>query len=297
MIHKGFNDRCVIVDVSELVYGKDLPVNVKASVKYTQIKSSIAKVGIIEPVVIYIDNDGNKTILDGHLRVEVVKDLNMQYLCCLIAKDEESYSYNRYLNRITVVQEHRMIIKAVEDGVSEDKLSEALNISVSALKDKFKLLNGICQEVIVILADKPAPKAIFTILRKMKTSRQIEVVTTMISLNNFSKKFALSLLHTTTEDMLTNPKDSKLIEQDTARNFARMEREMIAMEMKSKQLESIYGTNNLKLVVIISHVKTLLANYAVLNWLVDNSPEYLKQLKKIAAIEALPDGIYPAENE
>lgn len=297
MIHKGFNDRCVIVDVSELVYGKDLPVNVKASVKYIQIKSSIAKVGIIEPVVIYIDNDGNKTILDGHLRVEVVKDLNMQYLCCLIAKDEESYSYNRYLNRITVVQEHRMIIKAVEDGVSEDKLSEALNISVSALKDKFKLLNGICQEVIVILADKPAPKAIFTILRKMKTSRQIEVVTTMISLNNFSKKFALSLLHTTTEDMLTNPKDSKLIEQDTARNFARMEREMIAMEMKSKQLESIYGTNNLKLVVIISHVKTLLANYAVLNWLVDNSPEYLKQLKKIAAIEALPDGIYPAENE
>ncbi len=297
MINNGFNDKCIIVNKSDLVYGKDLPVNIKASVKYNQIKSSISEIGIIEPVVIYIDNDGNKTILDGHLRVEVIKDLEIQYLCCLIAKDEESYSYNRYLNRITVVQEHRMIIKAVEDGVSEDKLSEALNISVSALKDKFKLLNGICQEVIVILADKSAPKSIFGILRKMKTSRQIEVVNTMISLNNFSKKFALSLLHTTTEDMLTNPKDSKIVEQDTARNFARMEREMIAMEMKSKQLESIYGTNNLKLAVIISHVKSLLSNYAVLNWLVDNSPEYLKQLKKIAAIDSLPDDIGCTENE
>lgn len=297
MINKGFNDRCVIVNVSELVYGRDLPVNVKASVKYSQIKSSIEKVGIIEPVVIYIDNERNKMILDGHLRVEALKDLEMEYLCCLIAKDEESYSYNRYLNRITVVQEHRMIIKAVEDGVSEEKLSEALNISVSALKDKFKLLNGICQEVIVILADKHAPKAIFSILRKMKAPRQIEVVTTMISLNNFTKKFALSLLHTTTEDMLVNPKDSKLVEQDTARNFARMEREMIAMEMKSKQLESIYGTNNLKLAVIISHIKSLLSNYAVLNWLVDNRPEYLKQLKKISAIDSLPDDIDNVSNE
>lgn len=291
MINKGFNDKCIIVDVSELIYGKALPINVKASVKYNQIKSSIAEVGIIEPVVIYIGSDGGKTILDGHLRVEAIKDLKMQYLYCLIAKDEESYSYNRYLNRITVVQEHRMIIKAVEDGVSEEKLSEALNISVSALKDKFKLLNGICQEVIVILADKPAPKAIFSILRKMKTARQIEVVDTMITLNNFSRKFALSLLHTTSENMLNNPKDLKLIEKDTARNLARMEREMIATEMKSKQLENVYGTNTLKLAVIISHVKSLLSNYAVLNWLIDNNPDYLKQLKKIAAIDSLPDGI------
>ncbi|HHH1298704.1 TPA: plasmid partitioning protein RepB C-terminal domain-containing protein, partial [Yersinia enterocolitica] len=212
-------------------------------------------------------------------------------------KDEESYSYNRYLNRITVIQEHRMIIKAVEDGVSEDKLSEALNISISALKDKFKLLNGICHEVVVILADKQIPKVIFSILRKMKTHRQIEVVSTMISLNNFSRKFALSLLHTTTEDMLNNPKDSKLTDQDTARNFARLEREMISMEMKSKQLECTYATNNLKLAVIISHVRSLLANYAILNWLVDNKPEYLKQLKRIASIDEFPDNIFYEKNE
>ncbi|EKN3880265.1 TPA: plasmid partitioning protein RepB C-terminal domain-containing protein [Yersinia enterocolitica] len=297
MINNGFNEKCVVVNVSDLVYGKDLPANIKASIKYNQIKSSIVAVGIIEPVVIYLDINSNKIILDGHLRVEALKDLEIQYLYCLIAKDEESYSYNRYLNRITVIQEHRMIIKAVEDGVSEDKLSEALNISISALKDKFKLLNGICHEVVVILADKQIPKVIFSILRKMKTHRQIEVVSTMISLNNFSRKFALSLLHTTTEDMLNNPKDSKLTDQDTARNFARLEREMISMEMKSKQLECTYATNNLKLAVIISHVRSLLANYAILNWLVDNKPEYLKQLKRIASIDEFPDNIFYEKNE
>ncbi|OZQ41981.1 RepB plasmid partitioning protein, partial [Klebsiella variicola] len=54
------------------------------------------------------------------------------------------------------------------------------------------------------------------------------------------------------------------------------------------QLENIYGTNNLKLAVIIGHIKKLLSNYAVLNWLVDNNPDYLAQLKKISAIDSLP---------
>lgn len=58
--------------------------------------------------------------------------------------------------------------------------------------------------------------------------------------------------------MLKNPKDSKLKQQDIAKNFARMEREMAAMEMETKQLENIYGTNNLKLAVIINHIKRLL---------------------------------------
>ncbi|MBZ8594633.1 hypothetical protein H5R08_24310 [Escherichia coli] len=63
---------------------------------------------------------------------------------------------------------------------------------------------------------------------------------------------------------------------------------MAAMEMETKQLENIYGTNNLKLAVIIGRIKKLLSNYAVLNWLVDNNPDYLAQLKKIAAIDSLP---------
>ncbi len=67
-----------------------------------------------------------------------------------------------------------------------------------------------------------------------------------------------------------------------------MEREMAAMEIETKQLENIYGTNNLKLAVIIGHIKKLLYNYSVLNWLVDNNPDYLAQLKKIAAIDSLP---------
>ncbi|ELU6738308.1 ParB N-terminal domain-containing protein [Escherichia coli] len=283
----NFGNKCFILNVADLLYGKDLPINVKSSVKYHQILSTVKTVGIIEPIVIYINNLSEKIILDGHLRVEASKDIGLSTVPCLISEDEESYSYNKYVNRLPVIQEYRMILQAVDAGVSEEKISQSLNISVDTLRAKFRLLDGISPETTALLANQHVPQAIFAILRKMKPERQLEAVSTMMSINNFSRKFALSLLHYTPDDMLINPKDSKLKQQDIAKNFARMEREM-AMEMETKQLENIYGTNNLKLAVIIGHIKKLLSNYAVLNWLVDNNPDYLAQLKKIAAIDSLP---------
>ncbi|EDC8256427.1 RepB plasmid partitioning protein, partial [Salmonella enterica subsp. enterica serovar Enteritidis] len=235
-----------------------------------------------------INNLSEKIILDGHLRVEASKDIGLSTVPCLISEDEESYSYNKYVNRLPVIQEYRMILQAVDAGVSEEKISQSLNISVDTLRAKFRLLDGISPETTALLANQHVPQAIFAILRKMKPERQLEAVSTMMSINNFSRKFALSLLHYTPDDMLINPKDSKLKQQDIAKNFARMEREMAAMEIETKQLENIYGTNNLKLAVIIGHIKRLLSNYSVLNWLVDNNPDYLAQLKKIAAIDSLP---------
>ncbi|MBF7995390.1 plasmid partitioning protein RepB C-terminal domain-containing protein [Rahnella laticis] len=289
MISRSFGDRCILVSVEELKYSKELPENIKISVKYKQILFSIKEIGMVEPIALFINKENEKIILDGHLRVEAFKDLGLNKLFCLIAKDEESYSYNKFINRLSVIQEHRMIIQAVDAGVSEERLSSALNVSIPVLQSKFKLLDGICKEVVALLAEKQVPKAIFSILKKMKSDRQIEAVSTMISINNFSKKFTLSLLHFTPDELLVNPKDSTLINQDIAKNFARMEKEMAAMEMETKELESIYGTNNLKLAVIISHIKKMLGNYNVLNWLVDNNPDYLNQLKKIAAIDSFPE--------
>ncbi|EAY1190104.1 RepB plasmid partitioning protein [Salmonella enterica] len=288
MSNYKFNSKCILMDVNELKYGKELPLNVKISVKYKQILSTIEIIGVIEPIVVYINEKSERIILDGHLRVEASKDAGLDKIYCLIAEDEESYSYNKYINRLSVIQEQRMIIQAVEAGVSEERLSIALNISVQILKAKFKLLDGISPEVIALLSEKIVPQAIFSILKKMKPERQLEAVSTMMSINDFSRKFALLLLHYTPNEMLKNPNDSKLKQQDIAKNFARMEREMAAMEMETKQLEDIYGTNNLKLAVIISHIKKLLSNYTVLNWLVDNNPDYLAQLKKISAIDSLP---------
>ncbi len=45
---------------------------------------------------------------------------------------------------------------------------------MSSIRRKVRLLDGICEEAVAILKDKPATGAVFDALRKMKTMRQIE---------------------------------------------------------------------------------------------------------------------------
>ena len=53
-----------------------------------------------------------------------------------------------------MIQEHRMILKAVERGVPEDRIAKALNVDVQSIVRKRRLLEGICPEVAEILKDK-----------------------------------------------------------------------------------------------------------------------------------------------
>ena len=60
-------------------------------------------------------------LLDGHLRIEALKDLGAQYADCLVATDDDTYSYNKRINRLSAVQDHKMIFQAIglsgDDGV------------------------------------------------------------------------------------------------------------------------------------------------------------------------------------
>jgi hypothetical protein len=48
------------------------------------------------------------------LRLCALKELGHTAADCIIANDDECYTYNARVNRVTPIQEHRMIHKAVE---------------------------------------------------------------------------------------------------------------------------------------------------------------------------------------
>ena len=60
------------------------------------IAASIREVGLVEPPVVARDRGemGKFLLLDGHLRVDVLKDLGQTDVCCLISTDDEAYTYN-----------------------------------------------------------------------------------------------------------------------------------------------------------------------------------------------------------
>lgn len=291
MINYCFHNNPIFFKLDALTYTKTLPANIKLSTKYLQIKSSLAEVGLVEPVVIFIDTvKNNVKIIDGHLRVEALKELGEIKVKCLISSVYDTFTPNSRVNRITIIQEQRMIKEALTSGISIEKLSLALNMSVDVLKGKIRVLNGISPEVIHLFSNHHVPKATFHVLKQMKPMRQIECSRLMINVENFSRNFALSLLHSTPPNLLT--RKSEILENDTAgrrKMLDRLEREMAQVHVDTQKIKETYGVNTLKLVIIKSHIINLLNNPKILQWLLKNKPEFLTELNKISSINSLED--------
>ncbi|VDZ54406.1 ParB-like nuclease domain [Citrobacter freundii] len=79
MIKLRFGDNFIYLETNNLTPSKELLENVKRSHKYHQIVTSIESLGIIEPIIVFYDKENDVTkILDGHLRIEALKDLGIE---------------------------------------------------------------------------------------------------------------------------------------------------------------------------------------------------------------------------
>jgi ParB-like chromosome segregation protein Spo0J len=210
MAFEAEGQRIAIADIQPL---KLVSEAVKKTPKYAQIATSMHELGIIEPPVVARDqtHPGKYLLLDGHSRIEVLKDKGQTEVTCLISTDDEAFTYNKRVNRLAMIQEHRMILKAVERGVPEDRIAKALNVDVASIVRKRKLLEGICPEVAEILKDKHIAIATFSELKKMAPLRQIEAAELMVAMNNYTISYGKSLLAATPPTQLVDPTKPKRI--------------------------------------------------------------------------------------
>lgn len=287
MIPSCFDNYFYEFDVNELIYSRPLPVNIRSAAKYNQIALTIKEIGLIEPVVVFIDDKEHKRILDGHLRVEILKDLGVSKVHCLISPVEDTYTYNKRVNRITIIQEQKMLLRAVESGVSVEKLSSVLGVTPQTVLSKIKISDGIAPEVMALLAEKNVPQALFSFLRKLKPYKQIEMVNTLISINNFTKNFSESMLHAMAPEHFVEVEKSRGDSNDVKRNLERLEKDMISVQVETSKLDDEYAESTLKLVIIKGHLEKVLNNSDILHWLYDNYPEYLSVLKQVTGIDNL----------
>ena len=91
----GFELDTYQIPLEQLLPSKKVQDGIIGSRKYKQLVSSIQEIGLIEPLSV-IQPDPTKPeflLLDGHLRVLALKTLGLDVAPCLLARDDESYSY------------------------------------------------------------------------------------------------------------------------------------------------------------------------------------------------------------
>lgn len=293
-ISLGFELDQVNLHIDKILPSKLVPHYVKKSKKYNQILVSIKEVGLVEPLIVFPQDRelGQFTLLDGHLRFEVLKAEGKTEITCMVAKDDEAFTYNKRISRLSPVQEHYMILRAIEKGVSEKRIASALGVNISGIKNKRKLLDGITQEVVEMLKDRHFPDATINVIRKMKKPRQVEAVELMIAANNFTVAYIGALLMATPEEQLRGSKAKKTMKAIPEKERLLMEEEMKNLSRDMKVVEEDYGVNIVRLVVANGYIAKLLENENIAHFLRKNYYELHTQLGDLSKIISQETGLY-----
>lgn len=283
----AFEPDGIMISIERIFPLKQIKPSVKKSRKYQRIVTSIREVGLVEPLVVHPHNRDNEKylLLDGHLRLEALMDLGHKEVLCLISTDDEAFTYNHKVSYLSTIQEHFMVLRAIENGVSEERIAQTLNVDVRKIREKRSLLDGICSEAVELLKDKKITPGGLRMLRKVKPMRQIELAELMIATNNYTVPYVRALLAATPQDQLNEQEKQKKVQGLSHEEMARMEKEMESLEREFRIVEESYGPNVLNLVVARRYLTRLIDNAGVIRYLSQNYPEMLMEFEKI--VEAM----------
>ncbi|UFS55409.1 ParB N-terminal domain-containing protein [Comamonadaceae bacterium M7527] len=289
----GFDLETYQVPLDHLLPSKKIMDGTMSTRKYKQVVSSIHEIGLIEPLSV-IQPDPKKPeflLLDGHLRVLALKELGMDTAPCLLAHDEETYTYNHRINRLSTVQEHYMLRRAIDRGVSRERLARAFNVNLSSINRRINLLEGICPEAIDLLQDKQFTPDVTRILRNMKAARQVEAVELMVASNTITVAHAEALLKATPPEQRADLKPAERDKTSPIEQIVKLEKEMSQVQTQYKDAEQNYGSDLLNLVVAKGYLTKLLANEAVKSYIQRHEPEILEQFELVVNTVSMEEAV------
>jgi len=206
MLCPAFEFQGINVRLDRLLPTRTTSEKLRESAKFLTLLASVREVGIVEPLSIFPQKGGKFLLLDGHARLEALREIGTLEAPCLIATQDDGYTYNKKVNQIAPIQANRMILKALDAGVPEERIAKALNLAVKTVRNNRRLLQGICPEVVELLRDKQVAQETFSFFKQVRSLRQIEMAEVMVAAGTYSATYARALVMTTPKEQLVEPK-------------------------------------------------------------------------------------------
>lgn len=272
---------------NQLVNGCDLPIvklvpRSERQVKkryYQRIEASLRAVGLIEPLVVFDQGDSYE-ILDGRLRYRILLDMGIETVPCLIWKEREAFTGNRMVNRLSAIEEMRMLRKSLEE-LDEKTIAGALGLAGISHRLNDGLLKKLEPSVIKAFEAGKINRQCAQELTNVKADRQVEIVSLMESCNDYSVTFAKGLVLKTPAVKRAKANGIKTPWAQAEQNRNDLLKRLQEAEQQQDFFSGLYRQYTTNLLKLVIYVRSLLANPRARQYLQEQHAQQLDLFEQI----------------
>jgi ParB/RepB/Spo0J family partition protein len=249
--------------------------------EYDRIMASIKTVGLVEPLVVFPEN-GDYLILDGVQRYRALTELGIEVVPCIMGKQREAFTGNRMVNRVSPLQEHRMIEKAL-DEVDENVIAAALGISSLHHRMKKSLLKQLHADVASAYDANKLTRACARELTHVTPPRQKEILQAMEGYKDFSINFARALVVKTPPQQRETRGRKHTPWNKAAHRKNGLLKKLAEAEQKHDFYSQLYKQYTIDLLRLAIYARALLTNTRLRVYLEQHHPAIVSRFEAIIA--------------
>jgi len=250
---------------------------------FARIRASIRQVGLLEPLLVCPRPDGFYNILDGDLRFDVLVEMGLETVPCIIRDDIDIYTANFQVNHLSPVEEAKMIKKAME-VVDGQLIADVFGLKKISYRLNEMLLKRLHPTIIKAFNTGKITKACAKELAEVVPERQLEIFAMMQNTKNFGpafvkKQILLTPLKKQQSKRKTTPwAENKERKKSLGANLAEIQAE-------HDHLAKLYREYTSALMLTMIHCREMITNKAIEKYLKANMAQIYTEIKAIIESE------------
>jgi ParB family chromosome partitioning protein len=249
--------------------------------EYARILASIKAIGLIEPLVIFPEGE-DYLILDGVQRYRALLELGVMVVPCILGKYREAFTGNRMVNRVSPVQENRMIEKSLEE-LDAQTIAAALGISGIGHRLKTTLLKRLHADVAAAFDQGKITRPCARELTHVKLQRQKEILSAMEGYKDYSIAFARTLVLKTPVPLREARRGKNDPWDKSAQRKNSLLKKLGEAEEKHDFYSRLYKQYTVDLLRLAIFARSLLTNSRVREYLDEHHPLIVSRFEGIIA--------------
>jgi hypothetical protein len=266
------------IKIEDLVPLRERNINFEKNRGFSKIFASIKAIGLIEPLCVYKDN-GKYNILDGFLRYQACQKLGVGEVPCLIFRDKEAYTFNNKVNRLSAVQEMRMLKMALKT-VDETTVAEVFGMKNIRYRLGSNIIRHLHSSVVKTLDANLMSRGCAMELALVKHERQLQILKEMERTGDFSVSFARALVLKTPDGQRNPEIKTKTWTQDPVKK-TEMVAKLQEVEKRHDFYSNLYRQYSTDLLKLCIYARKLISNDKIRECLKGKYPAVLEQFEKI----------------